>query len=118
MRFEQVGRRLLQLEATLFAEFGTRFAAGVRGAVQRLFVACPSIRVPSISAEPDGQLICTWTNSRHERLTVRFAACDRMQFSIAKAGPGGRGAPQRQWGELSEPATFWDENPVARRIAE
>ena len=117
-RFGQIERRLLNLEIDLFADFGVQFAAGARECVRRLFVACPSVRVPSISAQPDGQIVCTWTSTQRERLTVRCAGLDNLQYSIVSVPPG-RGAPVlHAWGSLSEPSVFWDENAAARRIAE
>ena len=116
-RFGHLERRLLELEIDLFADFGVQFAAGARECARRLFVACPSVRVPSVSAQPDGQLVCTWTNAQRERLTVRCAGPDRLQYSIVSVSPG-KGGPAHAWGSLSVPSVFWDENPAARRIAE
>lgn len=117
-RFIQLERRLLQLEVDLFADFGVQFVAGARECVCRLFVVCPSVRVPSISAQPDGQIVCTWTNSQKERVTVRCSGLNHLQYSIAATCPGQRAPVHHAWGALTEPAVFWDENPVARRIAE
>lgn len=117
-RFGLLERRLLELEIELFADFGVQFAVGARECVRRLFVACPSVRVPSVSAQPDGQLVCTWTNARWERLTVRCAGLSSLQYSIVSIPIGKGGPADHAWGSLSEPSFFWDENPVARRIAE
>jgi hypothetical protein len=116
-RFGQIERRLLQLEIELFADFGVQFAVGARECVRRLFVACPSIRVPSISAQPDGNLVCTWMNAQRERLTVRCTGLG-LQYAIVSVPPGALVPALRIWGNQASPSSFWDEIPAARRIAE
>lgn len=117
-RFKAIQTRILRLEAALFEEFGSRITPGSRQCVERLFVTCPTIRTPSISAQPDGFLVCTWSNAAGERLTIRCAGRETLHYAILSRDAVSGQLSNRQWGAFSRPAMFWNENPLARRIAE
>lgn len=116
-RFTQIQQRLIRLEAALFEDFGARLDSASVGCLQRLFVSCPSIRVPSISSGHDGILTATWKGKANEELAIRCAGNSKIHFAIVSR-PGVSGAEMnRQWGTFSSPWLFFDESPVARRIA-
>lgn len=117
-RFERIQRRLIRLEAILFEEFGTRIDRSSRDCLLRLFVACPSVRAPLISSQPDGILTATWRNSLGEELTIRCASAEAIHFAYAGRSPADGQRIDRHWGTYHSPSLFLSANPAARRIAE
>lgn len=115
--FERIQKRLIQLEAALFEEYGARIDTASRDGLNRLFVSYPSVRPPLISTQPDGVLIATWKSGLGEELVVKCSAANVIHYSIIVQVPGGRGALNRSWGTSHTPSVFFAENPVARRIA-
>ena len=114
---ELVIRRLVAIEAALFEELGCRLQPESRTCVVRLLASCPAIRIPSISAQPDGVLVCTWKKGNGERLAIRCVGGSDMHFSyIGPNVPVGQ-VRLHEFGNIDKPAAFWDENDRARRVA-
>lgn len=116
-RFESIQRRLVQLEAALFDEFGTRINNASRKCLLRLFVASPLIRAPLISASPDGVLTATWRNALGEDLAIRCIGDSVIHFAITSRSLVQGHVFDRQWGTVHSASLFFAENPSAKRIA-
>jgi hypothetical protein len=109
--------RLRELDAMLFAEEGVRIDQRSSQTLLRLFVCRPTLRAPSVSVQPDGVLIATWVSPDGERLAVRCSGGEAgAHFSMMGSVQAG-GVRAHQWGNMPNPAAFWDDNPQARRIA-
>jgi hypothetical protein len=117
-KHSRVLHRLIRLEAMLFDEYGTRIDASSRDALMRLFVGCPTVRQPSISAQPNGQLTASWRLDGGEELAIRCVSKDVIHYSLSTRAAGGGRALNRQWGTFHSVPLFFKENLVARRIAE
>lgn len=114
---EQVIHRLVAIETALYEEVGTSLQPESRLCVLRLLACCLTLRIPSISAQPDGVLLCTWRGAGGERLSVRCVSNSDIHFSlIGPKVPAGQ-VRAHAWGNVSNPASFWDENEHARRVA-
>lgn len=116
-RYERIQKRLINLEAALFADFGSRLDASSRECLKTLFVACPSIRAPSISSGSDGILTATWKGRNREELAIRFAERAKIHFALVTRSKTDSGKLDRQWGTVHSPSVFFDELPAAKAIA-
>ena len=116
-RFERIQKRLVRLEAELYEDFGSRLDPESRRCILRIFVTCPSVRAPSISAQPDGILVATWRQQNGEELVIRCATDSMVQFAVVSRTTGNGVALNRQWGVWNCPSVFFAENALARRIA-
>jgi len=116
--FDRIQARLIRLEAALFEEFDTRIDAQSRDALLCLFVACPSVRPPSISAQPDGVLMATWRRAGGEDLVVKCVSRSKIHFAVVSRSLANANLLDRQWGTYHSPSLFFQQTPVARRIAE
>lgn len=116
-RFQGIQRRLIRLEAALFEEYGARLDSASKDCLYRLFVACPSVRAPLISAQPDGLLVATWRQPNGEELVIRCDGLGSFHYSmVARSNLDGT-LSNRQWGSGTGPSVFFAENQVAKRIA-
>jgi hypothetical protein len=114
--FQKVRRRLLALEADLFNEFGTCLNASSKSCLLRLFVACPTVRVPIITCDPRGILTATWRKEREE-VALRFAGGMLVHYAMVSKATPDAARPDRHWGNLSAPFIFLNDDVQARRIA-
>ena len=117
-RFDRIQKRLIRLEAALFEEFGSRIDGSSRDCLLRLFVACPSVRAPSISAQPDGILVATWRRDDGQELVVKCVSKEMVHFAFVTRSTERPSMLDRQWGTCHSPSLFLKETPVARSIAE
>lgn len=117
LRFQGIQNRLIRLEAALFDEYGTRLDNGSRQCLFSLFVACPTVRAPLISAQPDGRVVATWRQVDGEELVVRCETADHYSYSLAMRSTVDGSLTNRQWGSGIGPSVFFAENQLAKRIA-
>jgi hypothetical protein len=114
--FEDVQRRLIRLEASLFEEYGVQISDSAKAGLLRLIVSTPTINQPKISCDPDGLIYARWGDGAGSVLTIKPIRQDAVAYAISERSPGGPEA-NRQWGTHHCPETFFDKNPVARKIA-
>lgn len=117
LRCEQLRKRLIQLEAALYEDYGSRLDADSVGAFWRLFVAYPAVSAPSLSSSPEGVLLATWRRNRDEVLSIRCAGATLLHFSWVARSSETAGTLDRHWGSTHSPATFFVTNPTARSLA-
>lgn len=116
-RYTAIQQRLVQLEHALFEESRTRIHEDSRREFMRSISSNPSVRRPSVSADPNGRLTATWRRADGQELTMRFDGRGVTHFSLlvrSRASP--RGFEQR-WGTAHDPAALFAIDPLVRQIA-
>lgn len=117
-RYERIEKRLIRLESALFEEYGKRIDRASGEGLKRLFVACPSVRVPIISAQPNGVLTATWRKEDGVELAVRVISRNLLHFALAKRSSAQSQVLDRTWGTHHSLSMYFVDNADARAIAE
>lgn len=112
-RMQEIGRRVVELEALYFDDFGRELNAESRTAFECFMRFNPWFGYPLLGAEESGVLVATWVKDR-ECLSIRFVDRYRLHFALTTVV---NGQPECQWGN-GDLATFPAErHPQAKRIA-
>lgn len=117
-RFERIQKRLVRLEAALYEDYGSRLDLDSRESLLRLFVACPSIQAPLISAQRDGVLFATWRGQDSEELVIKFISPKLIHYSLMTKSQLDFEKVDRSYGTIHSPPTFFVHYPIARKVAE
>lgn len=112
-RAQEVRRRVIELEALYFDDFGREFNPASRAAFECFMKFNPWFALPLLGAEESGMLVATWTQNQ-ECLSIRFVDRFHLHFALTTL-VGGQSV--HQWGTETL-ATFPAERyPKAKRIA-
>lgn len=95
-RVQAISRRLMELGAASFEDFGRPLDRASTQAALAFFRHCQRLKVPAFSAEPSGHVVATWRCERNV-LTVRFENETTLQFTLAVEVEGSSGL-RRTWG--------------------